>query len=210
MAYDLEEQEQIEQLKAWWNRYGAMAMGLLTLALVIVLGWQGWGWYQNNQATQARGYFEALERAAGQPGEEAMPRIVAAMETLKTDFTKTDYAGRAALVAAQALQARGDVAGAQEALEWLSQSDHVALAPVATLRLAGLLLDEKQYEEALATLETAPPAFEGLYADRRGDIYAAQGDREQALDQWREALTTAGINQGLASALQLKIDTLGG
>jgi len=210
MAYDLEEQEQIEQLKAWWNRYGAIAMGLLTVALLIVLGWQGWAWYQNNQATQARGYFEALERASEQPGTDAMPRIVAAMETLKTDFAQTDYAGRGALVAAQALQARDDLDGAQEALEWLSQSNHEALAPVASLRLAGLLLDTEQYDQALATLADAPPAFEGLYADRRGDIYAAKGDREQALEQWREALTKIGVNQGLASALQLKIDTVGG
>ena len=210
MAYDLEEQEQIEQLKAWWNRYGAIAMGLLTVALLIVLGWQGWAWYQNNQATQARGYFEALERASEQPGTDAMPRIVAAMETLKTDFAQTDYAGRGALVAAQALQARDDLDGAQEALEWLSQSNHEALAPVASLRLAGLLLDTEQYDQALATLADAPPAFEGLYADRQGDIYAAKGDREQALEQWREALTKIGVNQGLASALQLKIDTVGG
>jgi len=210
MAYDLEEQEQIEQLKAWWNRYGAMAMGLLTVALLIVLGWQGWAWYQNNQATQARGYFEALERASEQPGTDAMPRIIAAMETLKTDFAQTDYAGRGALVAAQALQARDDLDGAQEALEWLSQSNHEALAPVATLRLAGLLLDAEQYDQALAILGDAPPAFEGLYADRRGDIHAAQGDRERALEQWREALTKIGVNQGLASALQLKIDTVGG
>ena len=210
MAYGLEEQEQIEQLKAWWNRYGSLALGLLTLALVIVLGWQGWGWYQNNQATQARGYFEALERASEQPGADAMPRIVAAMDTLKTDFAQTDYAARAALVAAQALEARDDLAGAQKTLEWLSQSSHEALAPVATLRLAGLLLDVQQYEQALAALASAPPAFEGLYADRRGDIYAAQGNREKAVEQWREALTQIGMNQGLASALQLKIDTLGG
>jgi predicted negative regulator of RcsB-dependent stress response len=210
MAYDLEEQEQIENLKAWWRKYGAIALGLLTLALAIVLGWQGWNWYQTNQASQARGYFEALERASQEGGEDATPRVLAAMDTLQKDFPATDYAGRAALVAAQVLQKGDDIAAAQEILVWLSQSQHTALAPVAKLRLAGLLLDQQQYEQALSTLQSPEPAFEALFADRRGDIYAAQGDRQQAIEQWRLAMTTLGGNQGLASALQLKIDMLGG
>lgn len=210
MAYDLEEQEQIEQMKAWWRKYGAITLGLLTIALLIVLGWQGWNWYQTNQANQARGYFEALERASVERDADSMPRIIAAMETLRTEFPETDYAGRAALVAGQALMSRDDTKGAQEALTWLSESQHVALAPIAKLRLAGLLLDQQEYEQALVALQSAPAAFEGLFADRRGDIYAAQGEHQKAVEQWREALTKLGANQGTASALQLKIDTLGG
>ena len=210
MAYDLEEQEQIEQMKAWWRKYGAITLGLLTIALLIVLGWQGWNWYQMNQANQARGYFEALERASAEPDADSMPRIIAAMDTLKADFPDTDYAARAALVAAQALTARDDVEGAQKALTWLSQSQHEALVPVAKLRLAGLLLDQQQYDQALEILESVPEAFDGLFADRRGDVYAAQGDHQKAVEQWREALSKLGAEQGTASALQLKIDTLGG
>lgn len=210
MAYDLEEQEQIEQMKAWWRKYGAITLGLLTIALLIVLGWQGWNWYQTNQANQARGYFEALERASVEPDVDSMPRIIAAMDTLKTDFPKTDYAGRAALVAAQALTARDDLEGAQKALTWLSQSQHEPLVPVAKLRLAGLFLDQQQYDQALEVLQSAPDAFNGLFADRRGDVYAAQGDHQKAVEQWREALSMLGAEQGTASALQLKIDTLGG
>lgn len=210
MAYDLEEQEQIEQLKAWWRKYGALALGLLTLALAMVLGWQSWNWYQGQQASQARGYFEALERAGQEGGDDAIPRVLAAMDTLKKEFPSTDYAGRAALVAAQVLQRDGDVTQAQSALRWLSESQHTALAPVAQLRLAGLLLDQQQYEQALGVMQSTEPSFQALFADRRGDIYAAQGNREQALEHWQLALTSLGSNQGLANALQLKIDMLGG
>lgn len=210
MAYDLEEQEQIEQLKAWWRKYGAMALGLVTLALVAVLSWQSWNWYQGQQATQARGYFEALERANLEGGDDAIPRVLAAMGTLQTEFPETDYAARAALLAAQALQNGDDLPAAQAVLVWLSESKHAALAPVAKIRLAGLLLDQKKYDEALNTLQSTVPSFEALFADRRGDIFAAQGEPQKALEQWRVALSSLGGNQGLASALQLKIDMLGG
>ena len=209
MAYDLEEQEQLEQLKAWWNKYGALTLGLLSLALAAVLGWQGWNWYQNHQATQSRGYFEALERASEQPGQEAVPRVLAAMNTLQTDFPKTDYAARAALVAASTLIKNGDPAQAQRILTWLSQSSHTALVPVAQLRLAGLLLDEQKYDEALAQLNAPPPSFEGLFADRRGDVLAAMGQSAKAVAAWKEAIESFGPSSALSGAVQLKIDTLG-
>ena len=93
---------------------------------------------------------------------------------------------------------------------WLSNSKHTALVPVAKIRLAGLLLDQQQYEQALNALQSPAPSFEALFADRRGDIFAAQGESQKALEQWRLALASLGANQGLASALQLKIDMLGG
>lgn len=209
MAYDLEEQEQLEQLKAWWNKFGGVTLSLLSIALAIVLGWQGWNWYQNHQATQARGYFEALERAAQAPGPDSVPRVTAAMNTLQVDFPKTDYAARAALVAAAALLKNGDVDAAQRALTWLAQSTHVVLVPVAKLRLAGLLLDRQQYEQALTQLQTPPPAFEGLFADRRGDVLAAQGKPKEAVEQWRRAIELIGTGDPLAGVVQLKIDAAG-
>ena len=209
MAYDLEEQEQLAQLKAWWDKYGTITLGLLSLALVIVLGWQGWNWYENNQSQQARGYYEALEQAAAEPNEDRTPRVVAAMQALQKDFAQTDYAARAALVASDALRDSGDLAAAQDPLRWLAGSSHVALAPVAKLRLAGLLLDQDKYDEALAVLDTPPDSFKGLYADRRGDILAAQGKREEAVAAWREAIAALPATDTLANVVQLKIDTLG-
>jgi predicted negative regulator of RcsB-dependent stress response len=209
MAYDLEEQEQLAQLKAWWSKYGTITLGLLSLALVIVLGWQGWNWYENNQSQQARGYYEALERAAADPGQDSAPRIEAAMQTLQSDFAATDYAARAALVASDALREGGDLAAAERPLRWLASSSHIALAPVAQLRLAGLLLDQSKYDEALAVLDTPPDSFKALYADRRGDILLAQGKQDEAMKAWREALEALPPADTLTNVVQLKIDTLG-
>jgi len=210
MAYDLEEQEQIEQLKAWWNKYGTLTMLLLSLALAAVLGWQGWNWYQNHQASQARGYFEALQKAAVQnePGQ-SVPRIEAAMKTLQSDFAETDYAARGALVAADALARMNEAGKAEDILRWLANSNHKAVAPVARIRLAGLLADQQKYDEALAVLESAPAPFEALFADRRGDVLMAKGDKQAAQQQWQRALDLLGAADPLAGIVELKIETLG-
>lgn len=210
MAYDLEEQEQIEQLKAWWNKYGTLTLLLLSLALAVVLGWQGWNWYQNHQATQARGYFEALQKASTQmDSQESVSRVQAAMKTLQTDFPETDYAARAALVAGGALARDGDTAGAEAALGWLAHSEHEAFAPIARLRLAGLLMDQQKFDDALALLDAAPASFEGMFADRRGDVLFAKGDAEGAKVQWDRAIALLGTANPLTSIVQLKIETSG-
>ncbi|OZI79823.1 YfgM family protein [Bordetella genomosp. 2] len=211
MAYDLEEQEQLDALKAWWARYGTL---VLTLAAAVALAWGGWwSWkaYQTHRANQAMGYFEALEDAARLGGADAAVRIKAAASTLRDDYPSTGYAARGALVAAHALKEQDDLAGAREQLEWLAaQSKHPALQPVARVRLAGLLLDQKQYDAALAQLNNPPAAFAALYADRRGDILAAQGKHEEARKAWQAALDSLDAADPLRQAVQLKLDALSG
>jgi predicted negative regulator of RcsB-dependent stress response len=209
MAYDHEEQEQIDQLRAWWAKYGTLVSTGLLIAVIVLGGWRGWQWYQNHQSGQARGYFEALEEATRQKGDESVARINAAMKTLRDDYAATDYAARGALVASAALQARDQIPAAQAQLEWLSQSKNTALVPVARLRLAALLLDQKNYDAALAQLNDAPSAFSALFDDRRGDILAAQGKSAQARDAWKKALEAMGPANPLAPVVKLKIDALG-
>ncbi len=209
MAYDLEEQEQIDQLRAWWGKYGTLVSTALLIAVIILGGWRGWQWYQNHQSGQARGYFEALEEATRQTGDESVARINAAMKTLRDEYAATDYAARGALVASAALQTRDQIPAARAQLEWLAQSKNIALVPVAKLRLAGLLVDQKDYEAALAQLNDAPAAFAGLFDDRRGDILAAQGKASEARDAWKKALEALGPASPLAPVVKLKIDALG-
>ncbi len=209
MAYDLEEQEQIDQLRAWWGKYGTLVSTGLLIAVIILGGWRGWQWYQNHQSGQARGYFEALEEATRQPGDESVARINAAMKTLRDEYAATDYAARGALVASAALQTRDQIPAARAQLEWLAQSKNMALVPVAKLRLAGLLVDQKEYDAALAQINDAPAAFVGLFDDRRGDILAAQGKSAEARDAWKKALEAMGPASPLAPVVKLKIDALG-
>lgn len=210
MAYDLESQEKLDALKAWWDRYGTMLAIIVFVVVAVVAGWRGWQWYQGHQATQAMGYFEALETATGQQGEDSVARIKAASATLRSDFPKSGYTSRGLLVAAEALRARNDLDAAREQLEWLvAHGADAALLPLAKLRLAGILLDQKQYDQALAQLNDAPLAFAGLYADRRGDILAAQDKKAEAKAAWAEAVKLLGTDP-ITQIIQLKIDALGG
>ena len=215
MAYDLEEQEKLEALKAWWERYGTLATAVVVVVALAVAGWSGWRAYQGYRANQAMGYFEALEDAArgvnGPGGADAATRIKAASDTLRSEYAGTAYASRGVLVAAQALDAPPDSAGAQRELEWLvARKDQSPLQPVARLRLAGLLLDQKQYDQALAQLNNPPAAFAALFADRRGDILAAQGKRDDARAAWQSALAAMPANAALKQIIQLKLDALSG
>lgn len=211
MAYDLEEQEQLDAIKAWWARYNTLIMTLLVIAALAWGGWWGGKAYQTHRANQAMGYFEALEDAARLGGPDSAVRIKAASSTLRDDYPATGYAARGALVAATALIQHSDVEGARQQLEWLTaQSKHPALQPVAHERLAGLLLDQKQYDAALAQLNNPPAAFATLYADRRGDILAAQGKVEDARKAWQTALDGMSAADPLRQIVQLKLDALSG
>ncbi|MCD0501923.1 YfgM family protein [Bordetella petrii] len=211
MAYDLEEQEKLDAIKAWWARYGTLVVTLFAIAALAWGGWWGWKAYQGHRANQAMGYFEALEDAARLGGADSAVRIKAAISTLRDDYAATGYAARGALVAAHALKQQNDAAGAREQLEWLAaQPKHAALQPVARVRLAGMLLDEKQFDAALAQLDNPPPAFAALYADRRGDILAAQGKHEEARKAWQAAFDGLAVADPLRQVVQLKLDSLSG
>ena len=209
MAYDLEEQEKLDAIRQWWERYGTLIVTVLAVVALSFAGWRGWQWYEGNKAAQAMGYFEALETAATQPGENSLDRIRAASQTLRSDFASSGYASRAALVAAQFLAREKDYDGAREQLQWvIDKSNDAALVPLARLRLAGVLLEQGVTDQALAQVAEAPEAFSALFADRRGDILAAQGKKAEARAEWEKAVTALG-NDPMTQIIQLKIDALG-
>lgn len=211
MSYDLEEQEKLDLLKAWWARYSMLIVTLVAVVLLASGSWWGWQAYQAYEAKQAMGYFEALDDAARLGGPDSAVRIKAAAATLRSKYPESGYAARAALVAAQALQQQEDMQGAREQLSWLAQqSHHVSLQPVARLHLAALLLDQHEYDEALAQLEDAPAAFAALFADRRGDIFQAKNQHEQARMAWQNAINNLPTDHTLTQIIQLKLDALAG
>lgn len=209
MAYDIDEQEQLESLKAWWAKYGNFIFAVATIVLLAAAAWNGWQWYQRNQAGHALGQFEALEKAVE---ANDMARVKDAAGTILEQYPRTGYAPRAALLAAQAYEKAGDDRSARAQLQWVvDRSGDEALAAVARLRLAGLLLDEKNYDEALSVLDNRPPAsFAALYADRRGDVLAGQGKSDEARKAYEEALAKLDPATELRSSIQLKLDALGG
>lgn len=206
--YDLEEQEQIDSLKAWWNTYGNLLSSALLAVALAVLAWQGWGWYQRNQAGQASVVFAAFEQAMA-TGEAAKIKGLAGELTEK--FGGTSYAPLAAMLAGKYSAEQGDLKTARIQLGWVVENAGNEVRDLARLRLAAVLLDDKDYDAALKQLDsTHAAAFEARFLDLKGDVLVAQGKKADA----RQAYVAAqgklpGKGSMAGELLQQKIDNLG-
>ncbi len=224
-AYDLEEQEQLAEIKAWWKQYGNLLVNAALAVAMAVLAWQGWGWYQRSQAAQAAAVYQVLQQAAQ---DKDTARIKAASGELTEKFGRTRYAPLGALTAAKAMIDAGDDKTAKAQLQWAVEKGQDEIRDLARLRLATLLLDEKAYDEALKQLDgNVAPAFEARFVDSRGDVFSAQGKKAEAGKAYRAALAKLaeldksgkGVNsQGwqlqsnavYREIIQQKLDALGG
>lgn len=207
MAYDLQEQEQLDELKAWWGKYGNLILTVITIVLLGFAAFNGWRWYQRNQAEEAAGVYAELERAIAARETERVNTLSA---TLTDKYGRTAYGAMAALQAARWYAQAGDSAAARTRLQWVVEhADHPEIVAIARVRLAGVLLDEKNYEDALKVLDGANSALHATeIADRRGDILFAQNKIDEARDAYRDALAKADAQHPLRQIIQLKLDAL--
>lgn len=207
MAYDLEEQEQLDELKAWWKRNGNKVMGVATAVLIAFSAFQGWKIYQNRQSLEASVHYDALTKLDSKDTKGIQNISGQLMEK----YAGTPYAARAALIAAKANYAANDVKSARAQIEWvIGNAREDALRGIAQLQLAGLQYEEKQYDAALKTLaEKHDVGFDGLFADLRGDVLAAQGKKAEARAAYTEALDKLEAEGRLRSFTEHKLDALG-
>ena len=183
---DLQEQEQLDALKAFWKQYGNLITWLLILLLGAYAGWNGWNWWQRDQAMKASAMYDALEQAA-QAGDA--DRASRAFADLKDRYPRTAFAPQAGLAAAKLQFDKGQTDAAKASLAWVADNaGEDELRTVARLRLAGMLAEAKQFDEALKQLDAAKAAgFEALVADRRGDVLSAAGRKDEAKAAYQAA-----------------------
>ncbi len=186
-AYDLEEQEQLDELKTWWKMHGNLVTTVVTVVAVAILAWQGWNWWQRNQAAQASGLYSGVQLAVAQKDVKRARELAG---ELIDKFSSTSYAGLAALMSAKALAEGGDAKSARAQLAWAAEKGKDdAVRDLARLRLAAVMLDEKEYDEALKQLATAPTtALAPRFNELRGDILVAQGKTGEAKAAYEAAL----------------------
>ncbi len=206
---DLQEQEQVEALKAWWKDNGKLV--LLTLVLVVggFAASQGWQSYKSNQSVAAATLFGEL---VNQVDSKDPKRINDAAAAVVDNYGSSAYAPRASLLAAQVNIQAGDLARAKMQLQWvIKHASEEGLKNVARLNLAGVLLDEKDYAGAQELLETPhPDSFAGLYADLKGDALNAQGKKEEARTAYQQALDKIDAKNAYHNLIRMKQDALGG
>ena len=218
VAYDLEEQEQLEELKTWWKQHGNLTTTIITIVALAVAGWQGWNFWQRQQSAQASAVYSGLEQAVGAQDAKKVRELAG---ELIEKYPATTYAQMGALLSARAQVEFGDSKTAHAQLQWVAEHGSDVLAQdLARLRMAALLLDEKSYDEALKQLAVPPqPALAARFAELKGDVLAAQGKKADAASSYTAAL--AALDKApkvdgpsphvqYREMVQIKLDSLGG
>lgn len=205
---DLDEQEQIDQLKAFWKQYGNLITWVLILALGGYAAWMGWTNWSREQSVKAGVLFEEMEKAAQAGDVEKAARVFADM---KDRYPRTGYAQQSALLAAKLQHEKGQAEAARASLAWAAESaNETEYRTVARLRLAGLLLDDKKYDESLKQLDGATAKeFAGLVADRRGDVLLAQGKKDDAKAAYLQAWKALEETTEYRRVVEAKLAVLG-
>ena len=205
---DLEEQEQLDQLKAFWKQYGNLVTWTLVFALAAFVGWNRWEAWQRDQSEKAASMYDEVDHAATAGDAERATRVFADM---KARYPRTAFTQQAGLAAAKAEAGKGQIDAARASLAWVAeQSGDDDYRRIARLRLAGMLLDEKKYDEALKQIDAVDGiAFEALAADRRGDILLAQGKVDGAKAAYQKAWAAMDPKVDYRRLVEAKLNVLG-
>jgi len=206
---DPEEQEQLDQLKHFWNQYGNFISLLLIAGFGTFAVWNGYQYWQRGQATQAAAMFDEVERVVKGADSAQMQR---AFEDMRDRFSSTVYAQQAALLVAKAQQEAGDRSSAQMALEWLADNGaDPGIAAIGSLRLAALHMEAKAYDDALKVLDKPmPPEFQPLQSDRKGDVFVLQGKRTEARQAFEAAYKGMDERADYRRLVEVKVLAMGG
>ena len=205
---DLEEQEQLDQIKHFWKTYGNLISWLLIAVFGSIAAMNGWQWYQRTQSAKASALYEEVERAVA-GGDLA--RAQQGFTDVRDKYGRTVFAQQAGLLVAQASADKGKTDEAKAALQWVAdKATDEGLQAVARLRLAALLVEGKAYDEALKQLAAEVPSeFNALVADRRGDIYNLQGKKAEAKAEYTKAYQSLTEGAEYKRLLEVKLTSLG-
>ena len=205
---DLEEQEQLDQLKHFWKQYGNLITWSLIVVLAAFAGWNLYQRWQQSQASQAAALYDEVERVA-KAGDVA--KLDRAMSDMKDKFPGTTYAQQAALMSAKVYFEGGKIEQAKASLSWVAEkSPDEGYQAIARLRLAAVLMESKNYDDALKQLSGAfPGEFAALVADRKGDVFSLQGKRTDARAEYEKAFKGLGERAEYRRLVEVKLNALG-
>lgn len=209
MALDLEEQEQVDEAKAWWKQHGNKVIWGVTLFLLATAGWRAWETWTRNQAAEASMLFDRAVQAASM---NDLKSAKAAAAQIMENHAGSAYSTPAAWLAGRINIESGDSKSARAQYEFaLEHARDDGVRQMARLRLAALHFEEKDLPGAMKLME-APfdPAFQGLAEQLKGDLFAAQGKLAEARAAYKLALEKLGDKSSLKPLVEIRLDGLGG
>jgi len=208
-TFDLEEQEQIDELKQFWRSYGKLIL-MVVVAVIVGLGtFKGVEYFKKQESQDASVIFAKIEEAQASGDVEAIRENAA---KLLEAHGGTHYAALANLILAKTEFEAGNLDEVIKSLsDALDGSKDPALKELMKLRLAAAYLEKEDYENALNYLSSdVSSSFAAQFADMRGDIEYAKGDLLKAREGYSQALSLLGEQDPWRDIVQIKIDSLGG
>lgn len=205
-SYDFEEQERIAAIQHWWDDNAKFVYTAVAAFVLSVAGWKGWQYWTTVQTADAAAMEAELLRSRGDPKKSA-----GLAQAVIDKYPRTFFASEAALISAQDAFESGDLALAQQRLEWVLASGRDEHKGIARLRLAAVLLDLKKPSEALQVLDAnKEEAWAAMVADLRGDILFSQGRVDEARAAYKLAIEKSDPRSPIRSVTELKLGALGG
>ncbi len=205
---DLDEQEQLATLKHFWDQYGRIITAVVTVLALSYAGWTAWNIWQTGLEQKSAVRFDEMSRAVAAGDTSKTDRVFADM---KEQFGATSYTAQAALLDARMNYEKGNVDATKAALQWLVDSSaESAYKDVARLRLGGVLIEAKQYDEAIKLLSSnISQPFAALAADRMGDAYSLQSKTEEAKAQYLKAYAGLPVSDEYRKMIDVKLARMG-
>jgi len=207
MAYDLEEQEQLDEFKAWWAKNGKMVTSIILVAVLAYVGWQGYQIWIQKKSTEASNLYQALVTTES----SKLDVIKTQANQLTSDYSITPYAGRAAVFLAKSQYEGKDVESAKQQLQWaIEHAKESSVQAIAGLQLAGIHYENKDYESAKKVLANIQDqGFAGLKDNLLGDVLLAEGKTEEAKKAYADALKNLDMQGRLFQLTKQKLESLG-
>ncbi|WP_028388781.1 YfgM family protein [Legionella fairfieldensis] len=207
MSVYMTEEEQLEAIKKWWNKYSNLITILLSLVLLTVAGIKYWNWHTAKIKTQASASYEHLMVAFSHQNNEAVQSYA---HRLINNYDGTIYSDVARLILARLFITSDNYNKAIKELEHVANNSRaLSLKQVARIRMARLFAAEKSYDKALAQLTTVDDkAYMPIINELRGDIYTATGKYQQAVAAYKDAVAEVHTNGMVNLFLEMKSNEL--
>ena len=204
------EDEQIAQIKDWWDRNGKPLLAGGVLALVAVFGWQGWQKYQVNQAQGASVlYQQLLETALDPAGKPDAAKVAELAGKLDSEFGGSHYAQYGNLFVAKVAVEADRLEDAAAALQRvLDKPADATLSELARQRLARVLAAQDKVDDALKLLDAkVEDSFLASREELKGDLLVQLGRSDDAHAAYQKA-KDALAEDAAVGGLQMKLDDL--
>ena len=207
MSVYMTEEEQLEAIKKWWNKYSNIITVVLSVILLVFAGFKYWNWHHDKISAQASNAYERMMLAFANQDNQSVQSYA---NQLIKDYSKTVYADAARLTLAKLFVTDDNYPKARESLEYVANHSKMpALRQVAKIRIARLFAAEKAYDKALAELASiVDTAYMPVINELKGDIYTATGQYQKAIVAYKEAITEVRTNGMGNLFLEMKTNEL--